>query len=164
MDTVTVENHNFEVSHADGFRVITEDGNVAEWYEGDGVRIVNKNDIPHIEFAVNEEPVSIEVSDKEILEKILENVHHVNEFEMIEKSLVEAATDSDIDASTLTEAYRVAKAEHPNASNHTLKFETRVKEFDQKSKAAQIIDIKTTFGEGVEIKSLEAKQFEVLGE
>ena len=164
MDTVTVENHNFEVSHSEGFRVITKDGNVAEYYEGDGVCIVNKNDIPHIEFAVNEEPVSIEISDKDILEKVLDSVYHVDEFKTVKKSFVEAATETDIDSATFIGAFRVAKTKNPNASNHMLEFERRVEDLDQKSKVARIIDVKTTFDESAEVKALVAEKFEVIGE
>jgi len=157
MEMLNTKEHNFEVSSPDGIRLTMDNQDVVEFYEGDGFLVAARDDIPHIEFYLDEQPVSLKVEDKDIFSRILENVTHVDEYEVVEKTLLEASTDESITSQELSEAYNEARKEQEGVSNKTLSFVRRVKEMDVKSKASKVLESASVFKAEEEIKSLKVE-------
>ena len=92
---------NFVVKEPDGLRVHIEgdDGIILEYEENDGVRIVDVNNTPRLEFIDTEGDEKVEYSvslDRGQLEEILEGCHHVDEVRVGESSLLEIATNAEL--------------------------------------------------------------------
>ena len=92
---------NFVVKEEEGLRVHIEgeEGVTLEYDVNDGVRIVDANNTPRIEFIDTEQEQRVEYSvslNREQLEEVLDNCHHVDEVRVGESSLLEIATNPDL--------------------------------------------------------------------
>lgn len=92
---------NFVVKEEEGLRVHIEgeEGAILEYDVNDGVRIVDANNTPRIEFIDTEQDKRVEYSvslDRSQLEEVLDSCHHVDEVRVGESSLLEIATNPEL--------------------------------------------------------------------
>ena len=140
MDIVTTNEPNF-LTVSEGFTILS-DGFTVTFEENDGVRLVNDDDTPVVEFEANGDPYQIKISDKDQLSEILKNVEHVSYVKYEDRSLTEVVRDESIDSRDIMEMYNSSE------SKDSIKVRTVDGEgMDESSKATVILDSKSGFSD-----------------
>lgn len=137
---------NFVVKEAEGLRVEVDNGDVLEYEENDGVRIVDANNTPRIEFIDKDQEKKTEYSislTKEQLEDVLESCHHVDEVRVGESSLLEIATNAELSDEEFVDTLAECKGD----DSFKVITAEQVAEYSTVDKAAKIVG----FNPGIDI-------------
>lgn len=135
---------NFLVNET-GLRVQIDDGTIIEFYEGDGITIVNRDDIPHLEFKINDNEISVKIEAREDFESILENVRHMSEFVTKDVELMEAMADENIPTADIMKSFGETHSAQKNKTRINLPITTEVKTLTTEEKVKYMAHVESTF-------------------
>ena len=138
MDVITIDDPNFIVK-PEGLRLESDDGTVVEFYEGDGVRIANRDSTACIEFNINDRLVSMSVN-KADFKQVLGMVEHSSEYKVQTMELMDAMRDNTISNEALVESYAKAHEAQKNKTTKTVAIERRIKEMTFDEKVRKVVE------------------------
>jgi len=119
-------NPNFLVGSKTGLRLETRDGLVVEFFKGDGVTVVNRDDVPHVEFTIDKKPVSIKIEAKADFLTLMGRLRHTSEYRTTKVDIMEALADTSLSTKQICEAFGAVSAEQANKARVTIPLTERV--------------------------------------
>lgn len=137
MDIIEAKDPNFKVGEQ-GLRISTTDGTVVEFYEGDGIRIVNRGEVPYLEFNIDNKPYSVEIN-KDLISNVVNRVNHVTEFVQEEVELMDAMQDEKFSTESIVCAYAEVQESQANKTQKMLNVIEKSRNYTFEDKIKKVI-------------------------
>jgi len=136
-----------------GLRLTASNKTVVEFYQGERIKIVNKNQTPYIEFINTGTNMSVKINSKQDLAEVLKRVDHDSEFRTETRDLMNAfaASEKEVTTEELLDAYSASLESQQNQVNKQLEFTRRVGRLTVEDKLKLVVAFKSSFKESTEV-------------
>jgi len=151
MKTIETRDPNFVVGKS-GLRITASDKTVVEFYQGDGIRVVNKAGFPCLEFLIGGKEYSVKIDNKKTWVEVAARIDHSSEYKTEAVELMEAMgrPSKEISTQELVEAFASVQASQEGRINKVLTFTRRSAKLTSEQKGKLCIEAKSVFKEATE--------------